>query len=175
MLLTASGPRSVCKDIGSGAVAARRVGNVFHDRGFAGVFLRHLMQTGGRKHMTMNRLHCDIQLPGCQRGHMLLEHPKTMLPVAEDIVHSPDVSAWKSACPPRRSGGCALGRRGQRFAGVARRPVGVVSSSSGRRARHMPSPDEVRGRGLASRFAPSACQQVQRVLPFGGLPGRGRA
>ena len=28
---------------------------------------------------------------------------------------------------------------------------------------------------VASRFAPSACQQVQRVLPFGGLPGRGRA
>ena len=36
-----------------------------------------------------------------------------------------------------------------------------------------------RGRGLTSRFsrlqdAPSACQQVLRVLPFGGLPGRGR-
>ena len=60
------------------------------------------------------------------------------------------------------------------------RPVVVVSISSGRRAGHVPSPDEVRGRGLASRFsglqdAPSACQQVQRVLPFGGLPGRGRA
>ena len=68
----------------------------------------------------------------------------------------------------RRSGGCALGSRGQRIAGVARRPVVVVSISSGRRA----APDEVRGRGLASRFsglqdAPSACQQVQRALPFG--------
>ena len=29
VLLTAAGPRSACKDIGSGAVAARRVGNVF--------------------------------------------------------------------------------------------------------------------------------------------------
>ena len=46
VLLTASGRRFVCKDIGSGAVAASRVGNVFHNRGFAGVFLRHLMQTG---------------------------------------------------------------------------------------------------------------------------------
>ena len=30
----------------SGAVAARRVGNVFYDRGIADVFLRQLMQTG---------------------------------------------------------------------------------------------------------------------------------
>ena len=48
-------------------------------------------------HMTMNRLQCDIQLQGCQQGHMLPEHPKTMWPVADDIVRSPDVSAWKSA------------------------------------------------------------------------------
>ena len=38
----------------------------------------------------------------------------------------------------------------------------------------VPSSDEVRGRGLASRFsglqdAPSACQQVQRVLPLQGV------
>ena len=97
VLLTASGPRFVCKDIGSGAVTARRVGNVFHDSGFADVFLRHLMQTGGRKHMTMNRLQCDIQLPGCQLGHLLPEHPQTKWPVAEDIVRSSDLSAWKSA------------------------------------------------------------------------------
>ena len=62
MLLTAAGPRFVCKDIGSGAAAARRVGNVFYDRGFADVFLRHLVQTGGRMHMTMNCLQCDMQL-----------------------------------------------------------------------------------------------------------------
>ena len=30
------------------------VGNVFYDRGFADVFLRHLKQTEGRMHMTMN-------------------------------------------------------------------------------------------------------------------------
>ena len=85
------------QNIGPGAVAARQVGNVFYDRGFADVFLRHLMQTEGRMHMTMNRLQCDIQLQGCQPGHKLPEHPKTMGPVAEDIVRSPDVSAWKSA------------------------------------------------------------------------------
>ena len=88
--------RFVCKDIGSGAVPARRVRNVFHDRGFADVFLRHLKQTEGRKHMTMNREQCDIQLQGCQLGHMLPEHPNTSWPVAEDIVCSPYVSAWKS-------------------------------------------------------------------------------
>ena len=33
--------------------------------------------------MTMNRLQCDIQLQGCQPGHM---RPKTMWPVAEYIV-----------------------------------------------------------------------------------------
>ena len=63
---------------------------------------------------------------------------------------------------PRRSGGCALGSRGQRIAGVPHRPVVVVSISSGRPAGHVPSPDEARGRGLAPRFsglqdAPSAC------------------
>ena len=47
--------------------------------------------------MTMNRVQCDIQLQGCQLGHLLPEHPKTMWPVAEDIVRSPHVSAWKSA------------------------------------------------------------------------------
>ena len=77
----------------SGALAARRVGNVFNDRVFADVFLRHLMQTRGRMHMTMNHLQCDIQLQGCQPGHLVPEQPKTMRPVAEDIVHSPDVSA----------------------------------------------------------------------------------
>ena len=204
MLLTASSPRFVCKD-------------------------RHLMQTESRMHMTMNRLQCDIQLRGCQPGHMLPEHPKTVWPVAEDTVRSADVSAWKSGTPFAPGGSqqdhvdhntsvlttrtlqgavldlavvpsdskprvvvsalenavlpddrvvCALGSRGQRIAGVARRPVVVVSISSRRRAGHVPSPDEVRGRGLASRFsrlqdAPSACQQVQRVFPFGGL-GRGR-
>ena len=56
VLLTASGPRFVCKDISVGAVAARRVGNVFYDRGFADVSLRHLMQTRGRMQMTMDRL-----------------------------------------------------------------------------------------------------------------------
>ena len=207
--------------------------------------------------MTMNRLQCDIQLQGCQLGHVLPEHPKTTWPVAEDTVRSPDVSACKSALydgrvdgfhvpsvdgtmkiaspparrgdaldlwrlttrplgekyvradnayvarcclgpcrgpqrqqtpccrvrpgergAPRRSGGCALGSLGQRLhAGVARRPLVVVSMSSGRRAGHVPSPDEVRGRDLASRFSglqdvPSACQQVQRVLLFGFLPGR---
>ena len=103
-LLTASGPRFVCKDIG------------------------YLMLTGGRTHTTMNHLQCDIQLRGCQLGHLLPEHPKTMRPVAEDIVRNSDVSAWKSAlfdghrsedgfhvlsvdhedrsgCPPARRGG----------------------------------------------------------------------
>ena len=76
------------------------------------------------------------------------------------------VSALENAVLP---GGCALGSGGQRIAGVARRPV-VVSISSGGRAGHGPSPDEVRGRGLPSRFsglqdAPSArstCASLRR-------------
>ena len=266
MLLTASSPKFVCKDIGSGAVAARRVGNVFHDRGFADVFLRHLMQTGGSHAHDDEPLQCDIQLQGCQLGHMLLEHPKMvaediqlqgcqqghmlpehpMWPVAEDIVRNPDVSAWKSALydglrsadgfhvltvdgtmniakgvpparrgdalkpwqlqehvghntcvlttrtlqgavldlavvpgdskphccrvrpqergAPRRSGGCALCSRGQRIAGVTRRPVVVVSTSSGRRAGHVPSPDEVRDHTLAHRILIGFCcsQELHR-------------
>ena len=52
VLVTASGPRFVCKDNGC------------------------LMQTGGRTHTTMNCLQCDIQLRGCQLGHLLPEHLK---------------------------------------------------------------------------------------------------
>ena len=84
------------------------------------------------------------------------------------------VSALENAVLPDDRVVCALGCRGQLVAAVV-----VVSIFSGRRAGHVPSPGEVRGRGLASRFsghqdAPSAWQQVQRVLPFGGLPGRER-
>ena len=90
------------------------------------------------------------------------------------------VSALENAVLPDDRLGVHRGSRGQRIADAARRPVVFVSISSGRRALHVPSSDEVRGRGLASRFsglqdAPFACQQVQRVLPFEGLPGRGRA
>ena len=230
---------------------------------FANVFLRHAdSPTGGRMHMTMNRLQCDIQLPGCLPGLVLPDHPKTMWLAAEDIVRSPDVSAWKSAlCDGfrladgfhvlgvdgtmkiamgvRRDAGtpltpaqdhvdhdaCVLTTRtlqsavldlavvpsdskprvvvsalenvlpddrvgvywvlrGQRIAGVARRPVVVVSISSGRRAGHVPSPDEVRGRGRitvqrapgcsvglsASSTCPSLRRSAQtwtRLNPFG--------
>ena len=70
--------------------------------------------------------------------------------------------------PDDRGRGEASGSRGQRITGVARRPVVVVPIPSGRRAGHVPSHDEVRGCGLATRFcrlqdALSACQQVQRV------------
>ena len=84
---------------------------------------------------------------------------------------------------PRRSGGCALGSRGQRLTGVARRPVVVVSTFSGRRAGHVPPPDD----GLASRFsglqdAPSVrkfnvyfnlvCPDVDALEPFRGERNR---
>ena len=146
MLPTASGPRLVCKDIGSGAVAARRVGNVFYDRGVADVFFRHLMQMEGRMRVTKNRLQCDMKLQGCQPGHVLPEHPKTMRPVAEDIVRSPNVSTRKSA---------------------------LYDSLRSADGFHVQSVDGTVQSWLQD--APSACQQVQRVLPFGGLPVRGRA
>ena len=44
------------------------------------------------------------------------------------------------------------GSRGQRIARVTRLPVVLVPIPSGCRAGSMPSPDEVRGRGLAQRF-----------------------
>ena len=92
VLLTASGPKFVCKDIDSSAVAARR------ERLLRPWLRRRLPRTphaeGSRMHMTLNRLQRDIQQQGCQLGHVLPEHPKTTWPVAEDIVRSPDVSAW---------------------------------------------------------------------------------
>ena len=186
----------------------------------------------------MNRLHSDIQLQGCQQGHMLPEHPKTMWPVAEDIVRSPDVSGphtmlgqhheerhgcplarredaldpwWPTAGPrgpqyvradnayvsgcclglcrgpqrqqtsccrvrpgerstPRRSGGCALGSRGQRIGGVARRAIVFVSVSSGRRAgrstRPWPRITVQRAPGCSVGLsASSTCPSLQRSAP----------
>ena len=88
--LTASGPRFVCKDIGSG-----------RERLLRPRLRRRLPQTldaeGGSHAHDDEPLQCDIQLRGCQPGHLLPEHPKTMWPVAEDIVRSPDVSAWRTA------------------------------------------------------------------------------
>ena len=242
VLLTAFGPKFVCKDIGSGAVAARRVGNVF---------LRYLKQTADRMHMTMNRLKRDIparshaprapeddvasggghrpqsrrlgvevrsvrrpsvsgRLPRAKRGRhredrhgcpperrgdaldpwRLTAGPRSVRADNAYVARcclGPCRGPQRQQTPccrvrpgergaPRRRGGCALGSRGQRVAGVARRTVVVVSISSWSRAGHVPPPDEVRGRGLASRFSglqdsPSACQQVQRVLPFRCLPG----
>ena len=220
VLLTASGPRFVCKDIGSGAVAARRVGNVFYNRGFADVFLRHPMQTA-RSHAQDDEpfavRHPTARLPA--RSHCSWSTRRRCCPWQRTSSVVPDVSAWKSAlldglrsadgfhllsvdgtlkmahgCPParrgdalfawqltagpradnayvarcclgpcrgpqrqqppycrvrpgergapRRSGGCALGSRGQRIAGDAHRPVVVVSISSERRAGHVPHPGE---------------------------------
>ena len=221
VLLTASGPRFVCKDIGSGAVAARRVGNVFHDRGFADIFLGHLMQTG--------------------RSHAHDDEPFAVRPVAEVIVRSPDVSAWKSALyHGLRSSESFHVPSVDGTMGVLRRDAGTPVTPGGSQQNHVdhntcvlitrtlqsavldlasvPSdsklhvvvsalenavPDDrvgvhwvvvdnapaFRGRfrlfgasrwtRAISRFsglqdAPSACQQVQRVRPFGGLPGSGR-
>ena len=67
---------------------------------------------------------------------------------------------------PRRSGGCALGSRGQRIAGVARRPVVVVSISSGRRAGHVPSYEASHhgsaGSRMLRRSASSTCPSLRR-------------
>ena len=155
----------------SGALAARRVGNVFNDRAFADVFLRHLMQTGGRMHMTMNRVQCDIQLQGCQLGHTLPEQPKTMWPVAESrrpqsrrlgvkvrTFRRPPISGRL----PRAKRGRHHEDRGQRVAVVARLPVVVVSISSGRRAGHVPSPEEVRGR--ASHHGSAGSRMLRRLV-----------
>ena len=50
VLLAASGPNFVCKDIDSGAVASRRVGNIFYDRGSADVFLTPHADGGWHAH-----------------------------------------------------------------------------------------------------------------------------
>ena len=82
----ASGPRFVCKDVGSFAVAARRVGNDFCDRGFAVVFLRHLMQTGGRTHMEWNLMEVS-RLRSCR---LTVRHPTARLPARSHPPGAPE-------------------------------------------------------------------------------------
>ena len=70
---------------------------MYYDREFADIVLRYLLQSGSRLTTSLNRFQCDIQLRGCVLGHMLPELAKTMWPVAEDVLHSPDVTAWQQA------------------------------------------------------------------------------
>ena len=45
----------------------------------------------------LNRFQCDIQLRGCVLGHMLPENVKTIWPIVEDVLRSPDIAAWRQA------------------------------------------------------------------------------
>ena len=64
---------------------------------FADVLLRHQLQSGSRIKTFLNRFQCDVQLRGCVLGHMLPENAKTIWPKAEDVLHGPDVTAWRQA------------------------------------------------------------------------------
>ena len=148
----------------------------------------HVLSVDGTTKIAMGLRRRDsgkpLMIPGCSQQDLVDQYVRADNAYVAGCCPGPCRGAQRQQTPccrvrPGRWGACALGSRGQRVAGVARRPVVFISVSPGRRAGHVPSSDEVRGRGLASRFsrvqdAPSACQQVQRVLPFGGLAGRGR-
>ena len=97
LLLSGSGPCFIGKEARTGTLPVRRVGNMYYDREFAEIVLRYLLQSGSRLTTSLNRFQCDIQLRGCVLGHMLPEHAKTMWPIVEDVLRSPDVTAWQQA------------------------------------------------------------------------------
>ena len=65
LVLSGSGPRFMSKDVSSGTLSVRRVGNMLYDREFADVLLRSLLQSGSRVGSFLNRFQCDVQLHGC--------------------------------------------------------------------------------------------------------------
>ena len=93
LVLSGSGPRFTGNGISTGTLAVRRVGNMFCDREFADVLLRHLLQSGSSITSFLNRFQCDVQLRGCVLGWMLPEDAKAIWPKVEDVLHSPDVTA----------------------------------------------------------------------------------
>ena len=96
LMLSGSGPRFISKEIGTGALAVRRVGNMFYDKEFADVLLRHQFQSGSRIKTFLNRFQYDVQLRGCVLGQMLPESTKTIWPKVEDVLHGRDVTAWQA-------------------------------------------------------------------------------
>ena len=97
LLLSGSSPCLKGKEAGTGTLPVRRVGNTYYDKEFADIVLRYLLQSGRRLTTSLNRFQCDIQLRGCVLGHVLPEHAKTMWPKVDDVLHSPDVTAWQQA------------------------------------------------------------------------------
>ena len=65
LVLSGSGPRFMSKDSSTGTLPVRRVGNMYYDREFGDVLLRHLLQSGSRVASFLNRFQYDIQLRGC--------------------------------------------------------------------------------------------------------------
>ena len=84
LMLSGSGPCFSGKAVRSGALAVRRVGDIFYDRDVADVLLRQLWQTGSRMTLSLNRMRCDVQLRGCLLGYMLPENAKTIWLIADE-------------------------------------------------------------------------------------------
>ena len=80
LVLSGSGPCFMSKDIGTGTLP----------------FVVSL-QTGSRVASFLNRFQCDIQLRGCVLGQMLPEIAKTIWSIVEEVLHCPDVIAWRQA------------------------------------------------------------------------------
>ena len=86
-----------CKAVLSRTLAVRRVGNMFYDRDFAEVPLRHLLHTRTRMTLSLTSMQCDYQLRVCVSDHVFPRNAKTPWSIAGDVVQSLDVSSWKRA------------------------------------------------------------------------------
>ncbi len=76
LLLSGSDPCVTGKEARTETLPVRRVGNMYHDREFADIVLRYLLQSGNRLTTPLNRFMCDMQLRGCVLGLMHPEHMK---------------------------------------------------------------------------------------------------
>ena len=58
----------------------------------------------------LNPFQCHVQLRGCVLGQMLPENAKTIWPIVEDVLHGPDVTAWRQALIDKLHGadGCRV-------------------------------------------------------------------
>ena len=58
----------------------------------------------------LKRFQCDVQLHGCFLCQMLPENAKTIWPTEKDVLHGPDVTAWRQALIDKLQGadGCRV-------------------------------------------------------------------
>ena len=93
LLFTATGPTYVNAAALGISVIARRVRNVYYDKGFAEVFYRELVLHHANVKSTWGRLHLRCLESGNELGNLFPTHTQHWWPIVEDIFASTAVSS----------------------------------------------------------------------------------